>query len=71
MKTLLQPTVHLVAVIVSVMVNVLSIGAMNAALTHHHTLSATQVQLPSVTVVGKRILEAPAQLAAADAVKPL
>lgn len=71
MKTLLQAAVHLIALTISLMVNVLSIGAMDADLTPDKTVAIAHVNLPSVTVVGRRIPETSTQLAAADTVKPL
>ena len=54
MKTLFHPTLHFAAVAASMLVNILLAMALDAALSSRHTLSVSQIQLPSVNVVVKR-----------------
>lgn len=71
MKNLFQPSFNIAAIAISVVVNVLLIGALEAHLTRHQAVAVNYVQLPSVTVVAKRNPVPPTQLAAASTAKVL
>ena len=55
MKALALTTPNMLALLLSAIVNLALIGAISASSVPHAASSLTVVQLPSVTVVGKRL----------------